>query len=238
MSIDIVLISTMNRLDLLEQTITSMAQHGTDDSHSLTLVLDNPESFPYARGSQSPGMNIVITSSQAGASRARNIGASSIPKYRRQKYVMFCDDDLYFCPRWDAKMLELSTQVPNAIISGHAHPFNHAELVYEPHRVENGGIHYSVPLVVSTPHFMMPWELWDDVGYFVEPGGPGGSEDYDYCQRAGKKGYGFAVSEPQCVIHTGLTSSSGKPIVGAEQVRENNAKLEIIHGIERKVIYV
>jgi GT2 family glycosyltransferase len=84
---------------------------------------------------------------------------------------------------------------------------------------------------------LMPWSLWDDVGYFTEPGGPGGSEDYDYCMRAKAKGYGFAVTEPQCVIHCGLTSSSGNRIVGYSEMCTHNEQLIRQYGLEGNVIW-
>jgi GT2 family glycosyltransferase len=132
---------------------------------------------------------------------------------------------------------EMKGQYNAQIISGYSHPYNQCQDAY----FQPAGsplIHYCIPLVISSVAMMMPWALWDDVGYFTEPGGPGGSEDYDYCMRAKAKGYGFAVTEPQCVLHTGVTSSSGKPIVGADLVRENNARLEKIHGVEGKVRYL
>lgn len=252
--INAILITSGARPELLEQSLRSIhANAAHRHSFNLTVVVDGYKN----RATYMPWAEIVdhliVNMEQGGASRARNIGASSIPKYRRQKFVMFLDDDVYMCPKWDEKLLELGESVdrltpygtietfPGCIVSGHAHPFNHSERqqvcdfssVQLPRRV----IDYEKPLVISTVNMLMPWELWDDVGYFVEPGGPGGSEDYDYCMRAKAKGYGFAVSEPQCVLHTGIWSSSGKPIVGQSEVAANNQKLMDLYGLNGKVTF-
>jgi GT2 family glycosyltransferase len=84
---------------------------------------------------------------------------------------------------------------------------------------------------------VMRWDAWDDVGPFSEPGGPGGSEDVDWCQRAASRGYRFAVTNPHCVIHTGLINSRGQPIVGQDLVIQRNRQIEDYYGIRGKVIY-
>ncbi len=95
---------------------------------------------------------------------------------------------------------------------------------------------YGRPLVISTVNMLMPWSLWDDVGFFTEPGGAGGSEDYDFCMRAKATGYGFAVTEPQVILHTGLTSTTGKQIVGYDEMTKQNERLIKQHGL-KGVIY-
>ena len=231
--IDVIVISTLKRLDLFQQTLRSWhenaATHARGDT--LTVVIDGGIGFEVNKLSGVTFYDhLIVNQYSQGASASRNRGASSIPKYRRGKCVMFCDDDLYFCPGWDATMLRVAEHCTDSIVSGHAHPFNHAEIglvASEPPEWK-----YGVPLVISTPHFMMPWEIWDDVGFFCEPGGPGGSEDFDYCMRAKAKGYGFAVSEPHCVLHCGLTSSNGKQIVGYEHMVEQNQKLIERYGLK------
>lgn len=232
--IDVVMITTGRRPELFNQSMRSLKVNKVMDGHALTVVLDGKSDIRML------GADTWILNAQSvGASASRNIGASSIPKYRRGSHVMFLDDDVYLTKGWDAKMLELAEYCDRSLISGHAHPFNHASVCrFNDYAIAGVPLVFGAPLVISSVCMLMPWSLWDDVGYFAEPGGPGGSEDYDYCMRAKAKGYGFAVTYEQCVLHTGLTSSSGKPIVGADQVRENNAKLEIVHGIEGKVIYL
>jgi hypothetical protein len=228
--LDIIIITTNSRPPLLNQTLASMvfnAKHGRE--HTITMVVD---------GSQCPSRlsvlecdTVICNHSKEGASASRNIGASSIPRYRRQRHVMFCDDDCYFCPGWDALLLNtMDAILASTIVSGHAHPFNLSE------RRTEDGIEVDVPLLISTVHMVMPWEIWDRVGYFVEPGGPGGSEDFDYCTRARKLGIGFAVTVPMCVIHTGLTSSAGKQIVGYEVMVKRNEQIIAQHGLEGKVL--
>jgi GT2 family glycosyltransferase len=232
--IDVVLITSGRRPELLAQSLDSLIGNAANGfPYSLTVVFDGSGPLPIARIG-----TLIIHAESQGASASRNVGAGSITQYRRQKYVMFCDDDIYACPKWDESLLGLARDVADhhsgdfekgTIISGHSHPFNHAELTHI------YGTNFGIPLVISSVHMLMPWELWDDVGYFQEPGGPGGSEDYDYCMRAKAKGYGFAVTEPQCIIHCGLTSTSGKPIVGYSQMVAQNNRLVEQYGLQGKV---
>ena len=228
---NIILITTGGRPDLLKQSLESLCQNAADWSkHTLTLVLDTPEQLD---GFGLPGISTYIVNvNRAGASASRNIGASSIPKYRRQEHVCFLDDDVYACPKWDEKLEDLAKAYPRAIVSGHAHPFNQDEpaiaLGFPPCRI---------PLLISTVNMVMPWSLWDDVDFFVEPGGPGGSEDYDYCMRAKAKGYRFAVTDPHCIVHCGLTSSRGQQIVGYDLVMAKNKELVKNYGLEGKVVF-
>lgn len=231
MTIDVVLISTYGRPELFKQTVVSLKTNAADWSQCrLAVVFNgaNPNRFLYSMRDE---YDTMIACGNVGASAARNIGASAFPKYRRGDYVMFCDDDCYFAPKWDDKLIELTIAEPRRIISGHAHPYNGSLKTFAgfPAVLTTVPIDYQEPLVISTVNMLMPWSLWDDVGFFVEPGGAGGSEDYDYCVRAKAKGYGFAVTEPQIVLHTGITSSNGNPIVGQKEVIENNRKLMEIH---------
>lgn len=234
---NIVLITTLNRRDILRQSIESMIQNAADWSrHTLTIVQDG------AWDSRHPAIEDYaqswIKTRGVGASRARNIGAASVPMYLRQDHIMFVDDDIYACPNYD-KIIESTLKVlptewcrHGVALSSHSHPFNHhtGSYIFE-------GIPVHAAGVLSTVHMTMPWWMWDIVGPFAEPGGAGGSEDVDWCKRANKEGYGLAVTEPECIIHTGIHSSTGKPIVGAELVQARNKELEKIHGVEGRVVY-
>lgn len=223
---DIVIVSTMSRPAMLQQAIHSIADNSVHHAHTVTLSLDDPEDFPYLRG-----VTTILNTTKVGASRARNIGASSIPKYIRQKYVMFVDDDIYACPQWDSEILRvLESCADGIVVSGHAHPFNH----HIEHYSFNGTTLYSTN-VLSTVQIAMSWTTWDQVGYWVEPGGPGGSEDVDWCKRATDMGIGLVVTDPQCVLHVGLTSSTGKQIVGYDLMVQQNEGLIKHYGLEGKV---
>lgn len=237
---NIVLITTGMRPDLLVQSMESLANNAADWSqHHLTLVFDAPEpgyglAIPYE-----PNTEIVLNP-RVNASAARNIGAGSIPKYRRQENVLFLDDDVYMCPGWDEKLNLLSAVRPTRIYSGYSHPYNVAEPYGHPiHTLEipDYWFKYGEPLVISSVAMMMPWKIFDDVGPWDEPGGPGGSEDYAICMRAKDKGYGFAVTDPQCVIHTGLTSSRGEQIVGYKELAQQNWDLIDLYQLKGKVTF-
>ena len=204
---NIVMITTLMRTKLLEQSLKSMFEGAVEPNQlHLTLVCDSGVRFDSVRYD-----TLIVNQFSIGASASRNIGASSIPKYKRQKHVCFLDDDVYMCPGWDKKIEAALDWLHKCAISGHAHPFNQSSNKYQ-----NGKVGVESAGVLSTVNIACSWEMWDDVGYFIEPGGPGGSEDVEWCKRAVDKGYGLAVTDPQCIIHTGLASSSGKDIIGRD----------------------
>src|SRR5215471_13735083 len=202
--IDVVMVTNGKRADLLHQSLDSLHDNCTEEDQMNVVVVHDGLMSP----SEHSIGDVDIDVRQCGASRCRNIGASSVPKYRRGQYVMFVDDDVYMCPGWDERFTKLVQHID--VVSGHAHPFNHTVLD-ERHD-------YIMTTVLSTVNLFMPWETWDQVGYFAEPGGPGGSEVVDWCKRAQEHGSMLLVTKPHCVIHTGLTNSKGEWIVGYEQV--------------------
>lgn len=230
---NIIMISTWGRAALRRQALNSLQDNAVDwSNHTLTLVADGYRSIDIAS-------TVISNRTSQGASASRNIGAASIPKYRRHKHVMFIDDDVYMLPGWDQRIEETLDRARcreiTAVISGHAHPFNKAlfrvELSFGP------DLFVDVAPVLSTVHLAMPWSIWDDVGEFIEPGGPGGSEDVHWCARAEKRGYGLAVTHPMCVVHCGLTSTSGKQIVGYDQMMAMNTELVAEYGLQGKVAF-
>jgi len=140
------------------------------------------------------------------------------------------------CPGWDEKMIDAYERTNGpwiiSLISGHAHPYNNTVLA-----TLRGDQKLIKTTVLSTVHLFMSWKAWDEIGYFIEPGGPGGSEDVDYCKRARNLGIGLVVTDPHCVIHTGMTNSRNEHIVGYEQVAKRNQEIEEIYGLTGKVIY-
>lgn len=230
---NIVLVTTRYRRALLDQSIGSMVKNATYwDQHTLTVVEDAAHSKGgdiwrhYGVGSY------IINDLYPGASASRNVGAASIPHYKRQDIVTFFDDDMYCLPAWDVAVEEaVAVWGPELAVSGHAHPFNHGEGVYA------AGVGESVSSieragVLSTVHISTTWEVFDNVGYFTEPGGPGGSEDVDWCKRAVEKGVGLVVTHPHTVIHCGL--KEGK-LVGFEMVLERNRELCKQYGLREGV---
>lgn len=227
MSIDVVMITTDSRPELLDQSVMSLVNNAANWRQcKLTIVGDNTSARPF--NEFEPDMTILHSKRQ-GASASRNIGASSIPRYRRQKYVIFSDDDCYYVKDWDLRYVEVAERLPRHLISAYGHPYNQEE--------DRGVDGVKFPLLVSSVCPMMTWEAFDEIGYWAEPGGPSASEDYEYCQRAMRLGYGFAVLNPQRVIHTGLISSRGDKIVGYDSLKSQNSRLEETYNIKGTVSY-
>ena len=205
---DIVMISSGKRPELLQQSLDTFVAHSVQ-KHNFVFVADGWMPPYQIAGST------VISAPKVGASAARNIGASSIPKYRRQNILTFLDDDVYLCPGWDEKVLDLMLYT-KGVVSGHAHPFNQPVSMFKS---------YSITNVLSTVHISMPWSVWDEVGFFSEPGGKGGSEDVDWCKRCTRDA--LYVTAPQCVIHCGISGIVGEDLMkGQNEFLVNHYKLK------------
>lgn len=231
---NIVMVSNYSRPEIVKQSMLSLMHNASDWSkHHFTLVWNGLPKTMTSVSIVGEGDNATtIMVGNVGASRARNIGASSIPKYLRHDKVMFVDDDIYVVKGYDDWIEHLSNFYEPAvrpIYSLHAHPYNHTVL--------KDSRDYYETNVISTVCMAMPWDVWDAIGFFQEPGGAGGSEDVDYCARASKLACPLVISKPQYLLHTGVHSSNGTPIVGAELVMERNRELERVHGIVGKVRY-
>lgn len=231
---NIIITTTGKRPQLLKQTLSSLRSNAADwSAHTLTVVLDGPETWDGTwRAELEPeGLTIIANIQRVGASRSRNIGASSIPKYRRQEHVLFLDDDVAMLRGWDDKLLQAAKYLRSTtLISPYGHPFNIED--------EREDVPFAkFPLLISSVAAFMSWKSFDEIGYWLEPGGAAGSEDFEFCDRARKLGHDFAVLNPHVCIHTGLTSSNGKEIVGADLLKERNAELERLYKIEGTVIY-
>lgn len=221
--IDVVCISQNSRPLLFQQTMLTLHNNANDPSnYKLTVVfngdIENPPIYE----------DVTIICGQIGASDSRNCGASSIPRYRRRKYLLFLDDDVWLSPGYDDALLAMAEALPRHLISLYGHPFNHEE--------DRGSMIAKFPLLISSVCVFMTWDAWDEIGYWDLPGGPGASEDYAYCQRAKRLGYEFAVSNPHKIIHCGLVSSRGDRIVGYSALKDQNERLLKRYGMTGKVI--
>lgn len=232
---NLIVISTGSRPALLRQTLTSLRLNAADWSHHhLTVVLDGRVSVEVRNlVEDSAADTIIINQKRVGASRSRNIGASSIPVYLRQRDVMFCDDDVAFAYHWDAAIDRVATefrenQFADFLISPYGHPYNLERDCLSPNM--------RLPTVLSSVAMMMPWRVWDRIGPWDEPGGSGCSEDVAICARANVLDMAMAVTSPHAAIHCGLTSSNGKPIVGSRELASMNDALIQKLNLQGKVL--
>lgn len=227
MTFDIVLITTGNRPQLLVQSLRSLKENSTRwADHTLTLVMDGCSAIAACQEADVLPDRVIFQPDLQGASRSRNIGAGSTPEYLRKDALMFVDDDIYAVNGWDSHLSACLEHRKRTAFSGHAHPFNHTILGDTRH------LGYQITTVLSTVNITCPWEMWDTVGWFQEPGGAGASEDVDWSRRATAAGYDLAVSQPHCIIHCGLTSGNGNKIVGYEHMVEQNKKLIGIYNLQ------
>lgn len=232
---NIVMISNYSRPEIVKQSMLSLMHNASDWSkHHFTLVWNGLPKTMTSVSIVGEGENATtIMVGNVGASRARNVGASSIPKYLRHENICFFDDDIYAVKGWDRHIEETINDLGDPV-SGSSHPYNST---YFGTGVTKSGFGWKTTSVLSTVNIACEWRVFDHVGPWCEPGGPGGSEDVEWCARAVKTNYRLALTEPQVILHTGIHSSNGTPIVGSEMVMERNRELERVHGIVGKVRY-
>ena len=151
----------------------------------------------------------------------RNLGAYLSERYfppprkiGESEWIVFADNDTYFCPGWLETMTAALEADPNcAILGGQRHPYHGINCRH----VLNSGVIEETDAVAGYA-MMMPWDVWQGCGPFdAHAKGLGQSEDWALCQKARQQGMYVGYHNPPTILHTGMTDTNGKPIAGAEQ---------------------
>jgi SAM-dependent methyltransferase len=233
---NIVLI-TRDRPELTIQTINSLRDNAVNyAAHSLAIVFDgtseDAEEFFNNElagiGSLKENEQILWTGKQLGVGGAKNYGARvGIFPYLNNKptLLMFSDNDMYYLPRWDEKLLRATRTIGNSSfpwqIGGWKHPF-HSGI-----RVDGIGLEVDA---VTGNCFVIRYSDWLKYGPFDSNAlGPGQSEDYALSQKIKASGGLVAVLEPPVAIHCGIVNSYGEPATGWKEMLDlANSQIEAL----------
>jgi glycosyltransferase involved in cell wall biosynthesis len=124
------------------------------------------------------------------------------------------DNDVYFTPGWDEDLLAAwKNRDPKIkLLGGGCHPYLKTNRIDQHDGYQ---IHYKD--AISGYSWLLEHETWKQYGPLdANALGSGQSEDWAFCQRIKADGYEVASIWPEVVIHTGLTTTEGRPAVGGE----------------------
>jgi len=142
--------------------------------------------------------------------RLKNLGVYwSERMFGRGDWVYVCDNDGYYMPGWDLKLIHAFQAGDGIKLLG---PYRH------PYHLPNRMIHnVAITDAVQGLGHMMSWDTWDTWGsYPANAPGTNQSEDYAICRRIVEAGFLVGSIQPEVVHNCGLTDTQGKPCVGIE----------------------
>ena len=218
-----VIIPTLNRLALLDQTLTSLFENS---SHPIYPIIIDGGSTPAVRAnikelSDQHLIRYYPMKHKTGVGVCRNFGAAIAPIHH--PYLYFSDDDIYFKPHWDTAMLKAYEQHPKlGILGGLRHPF-HGRL--ETLACSNQNHEVVVSDQQAGFSMLIRREIWSKVGPFpITSPTDYGIEDTDLCNRTRSTGYLVGGLNPPVLVHCGITRADGTLTAGHDLIAQEKLK--------------
>lgn len=214
-----------DRWRLTEQALESLVQNTPAELYTLTLVDDASQDFRtrrlLARFASAANVSLLRIETSAGVvARAKNIGVAwSQQSFARGEWLYLSDNDVLFHPGWLPTLgvcARLSECFGYTLWGGQVHPFHHP--LDSTYMSGPNGCVLKEHGVLDGPSWLMRWRTWKELRGLRRNCAPGTgqSEDAEFCARLRSRGGRIGVVVPHVVIHTGVTNTSGEPIVGAE----------------------
>lgn len=232
-----VIITTRNRLRLLEQTLVTLYANTDRDDFNLTIVDDCSDDFRCLSlldmyGTKSNCTVLYLKQTAHVLSRLKNIGVLwSEQTFGRGDYLYISDNDVCFTPGWLPKLRDLYKGVylhGFRLLGGQVHTF-HKPINCTSDNPLRSAIHKEVVrehALLDGLSWFMQWNLWDDVGPLKRDTAAGvcQSEDTVFCNAVRSMGHRIGAVDPPLVLHCGLTNSDGKPAPGYEERKKQLPK--------------
>lgn len=203
-----VIIASYERPRLLKQTIDSLFQHA--DFLPEVIVVDdfsqNPEVDTYLQALVANGdITYFRYPVRVPIHAIKNKGFL----LSQGDYIHFCDNDLYFEPSWDTRMINVLNVLPEVgIVGGLHHPHHQID------RVENGLIYSNDQPGYS---MMMRREDFPKIGpWFSEQ--LAGGEDSNLCRMASQAGFQIVALDPPAILHCGASGTMGNNAADHPQI--------------------
>lgn len=200
-----VVIATYNRFELLKQTLETLFKN--TDSDFEVVVVDDASNDNLTRDYLSKRSDIFYYrfAKRVSIAQVRNMGEFLASG---SKYIHFSDNDVYYKPHWDTRLIDVLESFPHiGIVGGKKHP-QHTILRTASHR------NYQILEMNNQPGYslFLRREDFKKFGPFKPyPLGQYGAEDSLFVENAINKGYVIAAVEPSVLYHCGLNSSENKP---------------------------
>lgn len=203
-----VVISSYNRLNLLKQTIETLKANS--DNEIQIYVVDDASEDEMIREyfKTEPGVMFHQFDKRENIATVKNKGIELATSFSsKEKYVCLADNDIYFMPHWDTKLIKVLEKFPDiGMVGGKRHPH---------HRFSETRIldDMTVMITENQPgyHLLLERETLDKVGIMTSSGnGFYGYEDTILCEGIRKLGKVTAAVDPPVVYHCGLCNLNGK----------------------------
>jgi hypothetical protein len=150
----------------------------------------------------------------------KNLGVcASQARFGRGDYLYVMDNDGYYLPEWDDKMVRALECGKVELVGPYRHPY-HQPNGFEYTLGVPGHTFKTTDAVQGLGH-MMTWETWDYAGpYAANAKGTNQSEDFALCRKIVDQGYMIGSVQPNVALNCGITDSFGRPCIGAEVMTE------------------
>jgi glycosyltransferase involved in cell wall biosynthesis len=190
-----IIIPTFNNLNYLKLCLESIKKNSSykhtimlhiNDGSDGTLSYVKINNFPYTHSNTNIGLCSAI-----------NKIASKV----ETKYLLYAHDDMYFCPKWDEKLLNEVNSINHSefYLSGTMIEQNSAHISFDCGSTPNNFDEKKLLLNFSNLHYydhqgshfaphLVEKKIWDKVGGFSEEFNPGMSSDPDFNMKLWREG--------------------------------------------------
>lgn len=214
-----IIISTLNRRKLLEQTLASLRKN-SDHEHVVIVVDDaSADDTPQFLASQ-PDVISHCFRKQRTIAEVKNKGFELLLEATlHQPYVYFSDDDVFFEPHWDSTLTAIMDFNQDIGILGGRHHPHHKTFGHRTHGnstvlIEEQQAGYSV---------MIHWNDFISIsGYEMSERTTSGGEDSLLCDMIKAKGKLIAAVDPPVIIHCGLKNYRGLRAADYNEIKAIN----------------
>lgn len=207
-----VIIATYNRPLLLMQTIESLQKNTVSDLEMIVVndASDNPDVDKCLE--KVTGMVYYKFDRRVSIGEVKNKGISLLGK---SDYIHFSDDDVYYTPEWDLRLIDILENFTEiGVVGGSAHSqhtiISKKILGNNEILIMNSQPGYSLfirskDLDKFTPFMTFNLEI-------------SGGEDSGFCERVLENNMKIAAINPPVIYHCGLKNFRGLPVAGYEDM--------------------
>ena len=199
-----VVISTRNRLELLKQTLESLKKNS--DSELEIVVVDDAsddgktEQFLKMRSGVDVNYRFLKKVSIA------EVKKKGFEFAEKGEFIYFSDDDVYFEPHWDTKLIRVFRAFGDiGVVGGRHHPHHQ---IFSTRQFEGNNI-MICEQQAGYSLFLRQEDYLDIGGYEVSERTANGGEDSLVCDMIKDKGKLVASIDPPVIIHCGMYNWQG-----------------------------
>src|SRR3990167_1022976 len=213
-----VIISTRNRVKLLKQTLESLRKNS--DNPLEIVVIDD------ASGSKT--WDFLLTQKDIKSFRFEDrLTIAEVKKKgyelcSRKQYVYFSDDDVYFEPHWDSKLISILQKFPDiGVVGGRHHPHHQ---IFSTCPLNGEGQILICEQQAGYSLLLRQKDYRAIKGYEVSERTEDGGEDTLICDMIKAQGKLVASIDPPVIVHCGLKNHRGLNAADYHEMMEIQAR--------------